>query len=199
MRARATSAGATPARARSARPSSSISAKRRSMAGPAQPAGIDDAAREPPLREVEASQERVGTPEPEQGLRDLQNALARPDPEATRPAVERVAEAQQQLKAELERSQELFRRAAVQGALASLAADAEDLQRRQAEWNREDAPRPDSAGAARQRALADRADSLARGIDRVATDLRAASPSPLAAPQQAARDARAAMQRAAQA
>ncbi|HXD58774.1 MAG TPA: hypothetical protein VN606_12680, partial [Thermoleophilaceae bacterium] len=84
-------------------------------------------------------------------------------------------------------------------ALASLAADAEDLQRRQAEWNREDAPRPDSAGAARQRALAERADSLARGIDRVASDLRAAPRTPFAAPQQAARAAGAAMQRAAQA
>src|SRR5207249_11859549 len=79
------------------------------------------------------------------------------------------------------------------------AADAEDLRRRQGEWNREDAPRPDSAGAARQRTLADRADSLARGIERVATDLRAGPRTPLAVPQQAARDARAAMQRAAQA
>src|SRR5205814_603052 len=83
-----------------------------------------------------------------------------------------------------------FRRAAVEGALASLAADAEDLRRRQGEWNREDAPRPDSAGAARQRTLADRADSLARGIERVATDLRAGPRTPLAAPQQAARQAR---------
>src|SRR5207247_796955 len=76
---------------------------------------------------------------------------------------------------------------------------AEDLQRRQAEWNREDASRPDSAGAARQRTLADRADSLARGIERVATDLRAGPGRPLAARQQAARAAGAAMQRAAQA
>src|SRR3989440_149733 len=132
-------------------------------------------------------------------LRELQEALARLDPEATRRALERLAEAQQLLKDQLERSQELFRRAAVEGALASLAADAEDLQRRQAEWNREDASRPDSAGATRQRTLADRADSLARGIERVATDLRAGSHTALATPQQAARAARAAMQRAAQA
>src|SRR6266566_421527 len=122
-----------------------------------------------------------------------------PRTRATDRALERLAEAQQQLKAQLERSEELFRRAAVEGALASLAADAEDLRRRQAEWNREDAARPDSAGAAHQRALADRADSLARGIDRVATDLRAGPRTPLAAPQQAVRDAGAAMQRAAQA
>src|SRR5207247_776831 len=132
----------------------------------------------------------------EQRLRELQDALAKLEPEAARQALERLAEAQQQLKAELERSQELFRRAAVEGALASLAADAEDLKRRQGEWNRDDAARPDSAAAARQRALAERADSLAAGIDQVAKDLGAPRPS-LARPAQAARNARAAMQRAA--
>jgi len=165
----------------------------------AQAAGMGDTAFQARLREVQELMQRAVTPELAARLRELQDALARLDPEATRRALERLAEAQQQLKAELERSEELFRRAAVEGALASLAADAEDLQRRQAEWNREDAPRPDSAGAARQRALADRADSLTRGIDRVASDLRAAPRTPLAAPQQAARDAGAAMQRAAQA
>ncbi len=165
----------------------------------AQAAGMGDTAFQARLREVQELLQRAVTPELAARLRELQDALARLDPEATRRALERLAEAQQQLKAELERSEELFRRAAVEGALASLAADAEDLQRRQAEWNREDALRPDSAGAARQRALADRADSLARGIDRVASDLRAAPRTPFAAPQQAARDAGAAMQRAAQA
>src|SRR5881409_4467316 len=165
----------------------------------AQAAGMGDTAFQARLREVQELLQRAVTPELAARLRELQEALARLDPEATRRALERLAEAQQQLKAELERSEELFRRAAVEGALASLAADAEDLRRRQAEWNREDAARPDSAGAARQRTLADRADSLARGIERVATDLRAGPRTPLAAPQQAARAAGAAMQRAAQA
>src|SRR5256885_2341852 len=165
----------------------------------AQAAGLGDTAFQARLREVQELLQRAVTPELAARLRELQEALARLDPEATRRALERLAEAQQQLKAELERSEELFRRAAIEGALASLAADAEDLRRRQAEWNHEDAPRPDSAGAGRQRALADRADSLARGIDRVGTDLRAAPHTPFAAPQRAARDARAAMQRAAQA
>src|SRR2546423_3303796 len=165
----------------------------------AQAAGIGDTAFQARLREVQELLQRAVTPELAARLRELQEALARLDPEATRRALERLAEAQQQLKAELERSEELFRRAAVEGALASLAADAEDLRRRQTEWNREDAPRPDSAGAERQRTLGDRTDSLARGIERVATDLRAGSHTALATPQQAARAARAAMQRAAQA
>src|SRR5213076_2077915 len=132
----------------------------------AQAAGLGHTAFQARLREVQELLQRAVTPELAARLRELQEALARLDPEATRRALERLAEAQQQLKAQLERSEELFRRAAVE---------------------------------ARQRALADRADSLARGIERVATDLRAGPRTPLAAPQQAARAAGAAMQRAAQA
>lgn len=168
------------------------------IARAAQAAGLDDTAFQARLREVQELLQRAVTPELAARLRELQEALLRLDPEAMRRALERLAEAQQQLRAELERSQELFRRAAVEGALATLAADAEDLKRRQAEWNQADAPHPDSAGAERQRALADRTDSLTRGIERVATDLGAAPGSALASPRQAAHDAGAAMQRAAQ-
>ncbi len=168
------------------------------IARAAQAAGLDDTAFQARLREVQELLQRAVTPELAARLRELQEALLRLDPEAMRRALERLAEAQQQLRAELERSQELFRRAAVEGALATLAADAEDLKRRQAEWNQADAPHPDSAAAARQRALADRADSLTSGIERVANDLGApAAARTLALPQQAARDAGAAMQRAA--
>src|SRR5204863_438342 len=107
----------------------------------AQAAGMGDTAFQARLREVQELLQRAVTPELAARLRELQEALARLDPEATRRALERLAEAQQQLKAQLERSEELFRRAAVEGALASLAADAEDLRRRQAEWNRDDAAR----------------------------------------------------------
>ncbi len=170
------------------------------IARAAQAAGIGDTAFQARLREVQELLQRAVTPEIAARLRELQDALARLDPEAMRRALERLAEAQQQLKAELERSQELFHRAAVEGALASLAADAEDLQRRQAEWNREGAPHPDSAAAGLERALADRADSLARGIEQVAQDLGAppTAATSLAAPQRAVRAARSAMERAAQ-
>ncbi|HKW40154.1 MAG TPA: hypothetical protein VJN39_02790, partial [Gemmatimonadales bacterium] len=160
------------------------------IAQAAQAAGINDTAFQARLREVQELLSRAITPELASRLRELQEALARLDSDAMRRALERLAEAQQQLKTELERSQELFRRAAVEGALASLAADAEDLARRQRVWNQEAAPRPDSAAAALERALADRADSLAHGIDRVTQDLGApptAAPatSPLAPPAQA--------------
>ncbi len=172
------------------------------IARAAHAAGIDDTAFQARLREVQQLLERAISPELEQRLRDLQRALARLDPEAMRQALQRLAEAQQQLKEELERSGELFRRAAVEGALASLAADAEELRQRQAEWNRADAPRADTAAARGERALAARADSLGRGIAQAAQDLaRAADAAPEAQPlarsQDAARRAQRAMGQAA--
>jgi len=159
----------------------------------AQAAGVDDTAFQRRLSEVQQLLERALTPELEQRLRELQDALAKLDPEATRQALQHLAEAQQQLRRELERSQELFKRAAMEGELASLAKDAEDLQRRQAEWNRDAAQRADSSAAATERDLARATDSLARGVERAGEML------PLQRSQAAARRAQGAMQEAADA
>ena len=163
------------------------------IARAAKAAGVDDSAFQNRLREVQELLQRALTPELEQRLRELQEALARLDPEATRQALQRLAEAQQQLRRELERSQELFKRAALEGELASLAKDAEDLQRRQTEWNKEDAQHADSAAAAAERDLASATDSLARGVERAGQTV------PLKGPQAAARRAQGAMQEAANA
>ena len=163
------------------------------IARAARAAGVDDTAFQQRLREVQELLQRALTPELEQRLRELQEAMARLDPEATRQALQRLAEAQQQLKRELERSEELFRRAATEGELASLAKDAEDLQQRQQDWNREDAPRADSAAAAAERDLAASADSLAKGVERAGQNV------PLEGPQNAARGAQRAMEQAADA
>src|SRR6266540_2620983 len=161
------------------------------IARAAKAAGVDDTAFQRRLQEVQELLQRALTPELEQRLRELQEALARRDPEATRQALQRLADAQQQLRRELERSQELFKRAALEGELASLAKDAEDLQRRQTEWNKDEAQHPDSSAAAAERELAARTDSLAQGLDRAARDV------PLRQSQAAARRAHGAMQEAA--
>ena len=163
------------------------------IARAAQAAGVDDTAFQHRLAEVQELLRRALTPELEQRLRELQEALARLDPDATRQALQRLAEAQQQLKRELERSEELFRRAATEGELASLAKDAEDLQRRQQDWNQEDAQRADSAAVAAERDLAASADSLAKGVARAGQNV------PLEGPQNAARGAHRAMNQAADA
>jgi len=163
------------------------------IARAAKAAGVDDSAFQNRLREVQELLQRALTPELEQRLRELQEALARLDPEATRQALQRLAEAQQELRRELERSQELFKRAALEGELASLAKDAEDLQRRQTEWTKDEAQHPDSAAAAAERDLAAATDSLARGVERVGETV------PLKNSQNAARRAQRAMQEAANA
>ena len=163
------------------------------IARAAKAAGVDDSAFQNRLREVQELLQRAMTPELEQRLRELQEALARLDPEATRQALQRLAEAQQELRRELERSQELFKRAALEGELASLAKDAEDLQRRQAEWNKDEAQHPDSAAAAAERDLATATDSLASGVERAGQTV------PLQQSQAAARRAQGAMQEAANA
>jgi len=164
-------------------------------------AGLTDTAFQARLAEVEQLLQRALTPELERQLRELQEALGNLDPDATRQALEHLAEVQQQLRQMLERSRELFRRAALEGALQSLAADALDLRREQGAWNQQDAPRPDSAAAGRERALGVRADSLARGIAQAASDLAQTAPADaaaaLAAPYAAAQRAHSAMQRAA--
>jgi len=163
------------------------------IARAAKAAGVDDSAFQNRLREVRELLQRALTPELEQRLRELQEALARLDPEATRQALQRLAEAQQELRRELERSQELFKRAALEGELASLAKDAEDLQRRQTEWTKDVAQHPDSAAAAAERDLAAATDSLARGVERAGETV------PLKNSQNAARRAQRAMQEAASA
>ena len=163
------------------------------IARAAKAAGVDDTAFQNRLRQVQELLQQAITPELQQRLRELQEALARLDPEATRQALQRLAEAQQQLRHELERSQELFKRAALEGELASLAKDAEDLQRRQTEWNKEDAPRADSAAVAAERDLAAATDSLAHGVERAGQSVS------LKAPEAAARRAQNAMEEAADA
>jgi hypothetical protein len=163
------------------------------IARAAKAAGVDDSAFQNRLREVQELLQRALTPELEQRLRELQEALARLDPEATRQALQRLADAQQELRRELERSQELFKRAALEGELASLAKDAEDLQRRQTEWTKDEAQHPDSAAAAAERDLAAATDSLARGVERAGETV------PLKQSQNAARRAQRAMEEAANA
>ena len=167
------------------------------LAQAAHAAGIDDSAFQRRLADVQQLLQKAITPELEQRLRELQDALQRLDPEATRQALQHLAEAQDQLKDALQRSDQLFRRAAVEGQLATLAADAEDLKRRQGDWNTTQAPRADSAAAARERELASGADSLMKGIQQTGQDLRAGRT--LDQPLQSALEARQAMGKAGEA
>lgn len=116
----------------------------RDLAEAAWSAGLTDPEWQQQLRELEALLARAVTPELQERLRELREALERLDPEAMREALRRLAEAGKELRDELSRSRELFERAAIEGSLTTLAADAEELVRRQQEWNQELAARRDT-------------------------------------------------------
>jgi hypothetical protein len=78
-----------------------------------------------------------------------------------------LAEAQKELREALERSRELFRRAALEGDLASLSQESKELAAQQRQWN-EHANSPDSTRtSAAEQQLAARTDSLSAALSRV--------------------------------
>ncbi|HEY7614553.1 MAG TPA: DUF4175 family protein [Gemmatimonadales bacterium] len=145
----------------------SLDALRRS----AEAAGVGDSAWQRQLQEIREQLERALSPELRERLGELQRALKDLDAEQAREALERLAEAQREMREALERSRELFRRAALEGDLANLAQESRELSREQQQWNRQ-LPGADSTRAsAAERELAGRADSLRQGLERLARQM----------------------------
>lgn len=123
------------------------------------------------LAEVSEQLRRALSPELREKLTELQRALQQLDPESTRQALRELAEMQQVLRQALERSRELFRRAAVEGELATLAQDARDLSEEQGAWNEQVTVAESGLAAAQEQMLADRADSLAGRLAETASQM----------------------------
>ena len=144
----------------------SLEALRRS----AEAAGVADSSWQRQLQEIREQLERAVSPELRERLAELQQALKNLDADASKEALARLAEAQKEMREALERSRELFRRAALEGDLANLTAESRDLAREQRRWN-DELSSADSAGASlAERQLAARADSLAASLERVAQE-----------------------------
>ncbi|HYC32563.1 MAG TPA: hypothetical protein VEB59_09780 [Gemmatimonadales bacterium] len=142
----------------------SLEALRRS----AEAAGIADSAWQRELQEIRAQLDRAISPELRERLAQLQEALKQLDADASKEALARLAEAQRELREALERSRELFRRAALEGDLANLTQESRELAKEQRGWN-EQVTAADSAQAAEaERQLATRAESLATSLEKVA-------------------------------
>lgn len=140
----------------------------------AQAANLNDPAFAARLKEIQSELDRALTPELRQKLAALQQALKNLDPEQSRDALQQLAEAQQQLKDALERSRELFRRAALEGDMANVSAEAKDLAHQQEMWNSQ-VPNADSVkAAAAERQLAARTDSLASALKKLSGELDSA-------------------------
>ena len=69
------------------------------------------------------------------GWPSLQQALKDLDADRARESLEQLAQAQKELREALERSRELFRRAALEGDLASLSQESKELAAQQRQWN----------------------------------------------------------------
>ncbi|MGH7531822.1 MAG: hypothetical protein ACREL4_00910 [Gemmatimonadales bacterium] len=127
-------------------------------------AGIADPAWQRELEQIRQELDRALTPELRQRLADLQAAIHDLDADRTRAALQDLSAQQADLRSALERSRELFRRAAIEGDLATLGARAGDLAARQSIWDSTVASAPPVSAATQERALAEEADSLAAGL-----------------------------------
>lgn len=134
----------------------------------AEAAGLGDSAWQRQLQEIREQLERAVSPELRERLAELQEALKNLDAEASKEALQRLAQAQRELREALERSRELFRRAALEGDLANLAQESRELAGEQRRWNEQVAAADSARAAEAERQLAARADSLAAFLDRVA-------------------------------
>ncbi|MBM4187231.1 MAG: hypothetical protein FJ206_07970 [Gemmatimonadetes bacterium] len=133
--------------------------------------GIADSAFQRQLEEIRAQLDKALTPEMRQRLDELREALKNLDPQATKDALRKLAEAQQRLKEALERTRELFKRAALEGELGGLQQESKELAEQQRDWNERVATADSSQAAAREEGLAERTDSLAQGLDQAAKRL----------------------------
>ena len=148
----------------------SLEALRRS----AEAAGLNDSAWQRQLSEIREQLERALSPELREKLAALQQALRQLDAERAKDALEQLAEVQKQLREALERSRELFRRAALEGDLANLAQESRDLAREQRQWNQRAESRDSLRSAKVEQQLAQRTDSLAAALKRMATQTESA-------------------------
>jgi hypothetical protein len=133
----------------------------------AEAAGVGDSAWQRQLQEIREQLERALSPELRERLAALQRALQNLDAEQAKEALERLAEAQREMRETLERSRELFKRAAMEGDLANLTQESRELSLEQRQWNDQVRAADSARAAAAERELAARTDSLSKGLERL--------------------------------
>ena len=138
----------------------------------AETAGVADSALMARLAEVQAQLDKALTPEIRARLEELRQALKELDAERTQDALKDLAGKQKELREALERSRELFERAAMEGQLGSLAQDSKELQKDQAEWNKQVTTADSLRAAATEQALATKAESLASDLKQLAEQMK---------------------------
>ncbi len=135
-------------------------------------AGITDPEFHLQLRDLAELLDQALTEELRQRLDALREAVENLDAESAREALKELARSAEQFQEQLERGRELFERAAIEGRMSTLAAEADEMSYRQREWNEAtERELSDSALSAQEQALSARTDSLAVRLEELARDL----------------------------
>ena len=159
--------------------------------------GIADSAFRQRLDEIRQQLDKALTPEMRKQLDELREALKNLDPQGTKDALKKLSEAQERLKEALERTRELFKRAALEGELASLQQEAKDVVKQQEEWNDHVGKADSNQAASEEQKLAERADSIAKGLEQASKQVDDERKEALKEPAQQAQDAAQTMKQAA--
>lgn len=137
--------------------------------------GLADSALAAQLGEIRQLLDQAISPELRQRLAELRQALAALDAAKSRDALQSLASQQQRSSAAIDQARELLKRAALETSLAAMADEAKRLAEAQQKVTTSFAIRDSTSAAAAERALANRADSLAAALDRTAEKMAAAS------------------------
>ncbi len=132
----------------------------RQLADAAWEAGITDPEFHRQLRDIQELMRRAVTEELLDRLAKLQQAVDRLDAADVREALRQLSSAADQVREALERGRDLFERAAIEGELTTLSADADDLAREQEAWTTSLSDRVERAAATEEQLLAERAREL---------------------------------------
>jgi hypothetical protein len=154
------------------------------IAQAAEAAGLTDPSWQQRLRELDSLLRQAITPEMASRLEELRHALEHLDPRAVEQALRHLADAQRELRRELERSAELFERAALEGSLQTYAQNADALHRAEEQWAGRAPERREAdtaAASAEQRALRHQADTLQAALGALSPRLRQRADSATAA------------------
>jgi hypothetical protein len=138
----------------------------------AEAAGLDDPDWVARLEEIRDQLDRAISSEIRDKLAELQKALQELNAERTRGALKRLAEAQKELREVLERSRDLFRRAALEGDLANLEEEARELAEQQEQWTEGVTAADIARAAAEERNIAAETDSLAQALEQLVEALK---------------------------
>jgi hypothetical protein len=130
--------------------------------------GLADSALAAQLGEIRDLLDQAMSPEMRAQLAELREALNQLDATKTREALQSLSAQQERSKSAIEQARELFKRAALETSLATMAEEAKQLATAQRDLTEQLGGRDSTAAARAEQALAKRADSLASALDRAA-------------------------------